>query len=166
MCMAPVHACRPVSSSWRPQVDFSSRCRRRLMKQQKARMGNWRLDYNLRAACEADVLVHCQARAALKPTLLRGLSPGPLPGARSAARTCLSPEAPLASLPFALYPIPYSAPHTQTSHMNSVSPQPRVLILQPSASPAPSPPVPAHGSGAASWSAAHSRPPCRCCRAQ
>ena len=34
------------------------------MAQQLARLGNWRLDYNLHTACEADVQIICQARAA------------------------------------------------------------------------------------------------------
>jgi len=49
--------CGPV---W--QVDFTPKCRSQLMKQQKRRLGDWRLDFNLRTSCEADVEKHCRVR--------------------------------------------------------------------------------------------------------
>ena len=44
------------------QVDFTPKCRSQLMKQQKRRLGDWRLDFNLRTSCEADVEKHCRVR--------------------------------------------------------------------------------------------------------
>ena len=56
-CNAPLAVVR--------QVDFTPKCRSQLMKQQKRRLGDWRLDFNLRTSCEADVEKHCRVRPPL-----------------------------------------------------------------------------------------------------
>ena len=51
------------------QVDFTLKCRSQLMKQQKRRLGDWRLDFNLRTSCEIDVEKHCRVRPPFKMCL-------------------------------------------------------------------------------------------------
>lgn len=41
------------------QADFSERCRSNLAGQQPSRLANWRLDHNLRSACEEEVPQIC-----------------------------------------------------------------------------------------------------------
>ena len=43
-------------------MDFTLKCRSQLMRQQKRRLGDWKLDFNLRTTCEADVEAHCRVR--------------------------------------------------------------------------------------------------------
>ena len=49
-------------------MDFTPKCRSQLMKQQKRRLGDWRLDFNLRTSCEADVEKHCRVRSTRLPS--------------------------------------------------------------------------------------------------